>query len=154
MSTPTHPNSEISSQTVGAQSSQLPTPFPDDPYVAVRQTHLVDTDTESDQEETPSEVEEFQPLVSRAPLTDEEFEVSKPSDARITPSHSSASSNSTTPLLPGTDIKEKDEKRSQNNKTRLGMEKQEKTKSKSKPKPEKVNPSQPRQIQKSTCEEI
>ncbi|GJZ23511.1 hypothetical protein Tco_0560970 [Tanacetum coccineum] len=28
-----------------------------------------------------------------------------------------------------------------------------KTKSKSKPEPEKVNPSQPRQIQKSTCEE-
>ncbi|GKC15273.1 hypothetical protein Tco_1012055 [Tanacetum coccineum] len=54
----------------------------------------------------------------------------------------------------GTDIEEKDEKRSQNNKTGLGMEKQEKTKSKSKPKPEKVNPSQPRQIQKSTCEEI
>ncbi|GJV28348.1 putative ribonuclease H-like domain-containing protein, partial [Tanacetum coccineum] len=38
----------------------------------------------------------------------------------------------------GTDNQEKDEKRSQNDKTGLGMEKQKKTKSKSKPKPEKV----------------
>ncbi|GJR84459.1 retrovirus-related pol polyprotein from transposon TNT 1-94, partial [Tanacetum coccineum] len=37
----------------------------------------------------------------------------------------------------GTDIEEKDEKRSQNDKTGLGMEKKEKTKSKSKTKPEK-----------------
>ncbi|GKB26716.1 hypothetical protein Tco_0866117 [Tanacetum coccineum] len=44
----------------------------------------------------------------------------------------------------GTDIEEKDEKRSQNDKTGLRMEKQEKTKSKSKTRPEKVNPSQPR----------
>ncbi|GKC99709.1 hypothetical protein Tco_1169984 [Tanacetum coccineum] len=67
---------------------------------AVRQTHLVDTDIESDPEEAPSEIEEFQPLFSRAPITDEEFEVSKPSDTRITLSHSPASLNSTAPLLP------------------------------------------------------
>ncbi|GKA20837.1 hypothetical protein Tco_0700826 [Tanacetum coccineum] len=47
-----------------------------------------------------SEVEEFQPLVSRSPITDEEFKVSEPSDTRITLSHSSASSDSTAPLLP------------------------------------------------------
>ncbi|GJW90345.1 hypothetical protein Tco_0167898 [Tanacetum coccineum] len=33
-----------------------------------RQAHLVDTDTESDPEEAPSEIEECQPLVPRAPL--------------------------------------------------------------------------------------
>ncbi|GKC57046.1 hypothetical protein Tco_1084644 [Tanacetum coccineum] len=45
MSTPANFNSKIISQTVGGQSSRVPTPLPDDPYVAVR-----------------------------APLTDEEFE--------------------------------------------------------------------------------
>ncbi|GJZ25652.1 hypothetical protein Tco_0569905 [Tanacetum coccineum] len=40
-------------------------PLPDDPYVAVRQTQLVDTDTESDPEEAPSEVEELQSVGSR-----------------------------------------------------------------------------------------
>nr|GEY64844.1 hypothetical protein [Tanacetum cinerariifolium] len=44
------------------------------------------------------QIEEFQPLVSRAPHTDEEFEASEPSNTRITTSHSSASSDSTTPL--------------------------------------------------------
>nr|GEV74936.1 hypothetical protein [Tanacetum cinerariifolium] len=71
----------------------------DEPYVAVRQAHLVDTDTEFGPEEAPSEIEECQPLVPRAPLTDEEFEASEPSDTRITTSHSLASSNSTAPLL-------------------------------------------------------
>ncbi|GJW86615.1 hypothetical protein Tco_0161955 [Tanacetum coccineum] len=49
-------------------------PLPDDPYVAVRQTQLVDTDTESDPEEAPSEVEELQSVGSRVPLIGEEFE--------------------------------------------------------------------------------
>ncbi|GKA50721.1 hypothetical protein Tco_0743794, partial [Tanacetum coccineum] len=84
--------------TVGAQSSRVPTPLSDNPYVAVRQAHLVDTDTESDPKEAPLELVEFQPLFSRASLTDEEFEVLEPSDTRITPSHSSTSSNSTIPL--------------------------------------------------------
>ncbi|GJV09631.1 hypothetical protein Tco_1351172 [Tanacetum coccineum] len=78
----------------------MPTQLPDDPYVAVRQAHLVDMDTESEPEEAPSEIEEYQPLVSRAPLTDEEFEVSEPSNTRITSSHSLASSDSTVPLSP------------------------------------------------------
>nr|GEY67214.1 hypothetical protein [Tanacetum cinerariifolium] len=55
-----------------------------------RQTHLVNTNTQSDLEEAPLKVEEFQLLVSRAPLTDEEFEVLEPSDTRITSLHSSA----------------------------------------------------------------
>ncbi|GKC52614.1 hypothetical protein Tco_1075359 [Tanacetum coccineum] len=68
--------------------------------ITVRQTHLVDTDTESELEEPPSEIEECQPLVSKAPLTDEEFEVSEASDTKITSSHSSASSDSIIPLSP------------------------------------------------------
>ncbi|GKE38595.1 hypothetical protein Tco_1462000, partial [Tanacetum coccineum] len=39
---------------------------------------LVDTDTESDPDEAPSEAEESQPLGSRVPLISEEFEASKP----------------------------------------------------------------------------
>ncbi|GKE51509.1 hypothetical protein Tco_1486665, partial [Tanacetum coccineum] len=35
----------------------------DDPYVAVRQAQLVDTDTESEPEEAPSDAKESQPLV-------------------------------------------------------------------------------------------
>ncbi|GJS62879.1 hypothetical protein Tco_0677443 [Tanacetum coccineum] len=64
------------------------------------QAYLVDTDTESDPEEAPSEIEECQPLVPRAPLTDEEFEASEPSYTRITTSRSLASSDSTAPLSP------------------------------------------------------
>ncbi|GKA63566.1 hypothetical protein Tco_0763172, partial [Tanacetum coccineum] len=86
--------------TVGAQSSLVPTLLLDDPYMAVRQAHLVDTDTESEPEEAPSEIEECQPLVSRALLTDEEFEVSEPSDTRIVSSHSLTSSDPTAPLSP------------------------------------------------------
>ncbi|GKD18397.1 hypothetical protein Tco_1207555 [Tanacetum coccineum] len=105
MSTPAHFDSEIISQTVRAQSSRVPTPLPDDPYVApllvvpspvpssddlhltVGQAHTPATvDTESEPEEAPSETEEF--------------EASEPSDTRITSSHSSASSDSTAPLSP------------------------------------------------------
>ncbi|GJY68205.1 hypothetical protein Tco_0471187 [Tanacetum coccineum] len=50
--------------------------------------------------EAPSEEEESQPLGSRVPLTDEEFEASYPSGTRTDSSHSSASSDSTTSLLP------------------------------------------------------
>ncbi|GJW15617.1 hypothetical protein Tco_0019750 [Tanacetum coccineum] len=69
-------------------------------WLTVRQAQLVDTDTESDPEEAPSEAEESQPLGSRVPLVSEEFEAFKPSGTRTDSSHSSASSNSTTPLSP------------------------------------------------------
>ncbi|GKB25208.1 hypothetical protein Tco_0864609 [Tanacetum coccineum] len=72
-------------------------PF-DDPYVAVRQTRLVDT--KSEPEEAPSEVEELQSLGFRVPLMGEEFEAVEPSGTRIISSHSPASLNSTTPLSP------------------------------------------------------
>nr|GEX78482.1 hypothetical protein [Tanacetum cinerariifolium] len=63
-------------------------------------SYTATVDTDSELEEALSEIEEFLPLVSRAPLTDEEFEASKPLDTRTTSSHSSASSNSTAPLSP------------------------------------------------------
>ncbi|GKB65398.1 hypothetical protein Tco_0921584, partial [Tanacetum coccineum] len=61
---------------------------------------LVDTDTESDPEEAPSEAEESQPLGSRVPLISEEFEASEPSGTRTVSSYSLVSSNSTAPLSP------------------------------------------------------
>nr|GFC72307.1 hypothetical protein [Tanacetum cinerariifolium] len=109
----------IISQTVRDLSSRVPTPLPDDPYVAVRHAHLVDTNTESgpledlretgipqpllvtaEPKEAPLEIKESLTLVSRAPLTDEEFEASKPLDTRTTSLRSSASSDSTAPLSP------------------------------------------------------
>ncbi|GJY66623.1 hypothetical protein Tco_0468861 [Tanacetum coccineum] len=83
-----------------SESSRVPVPLPDDPYVAVRQTQLVDTDTESDPEEAPSEVEELQSVGSRVPLIGEEFEVVEPSSTRTDSSHSSSSSDYNTPLSP------------------------------------------------------
>ncbi|GJT53729.1 hypothetical protein Tco_0988783 [Tanacetum coccineum] len=82
------------------QSSRVPVPLPNDPYIAVRQAQLVDTDTESDPEEAPSEAEELHPLGSRVPLMSEEFEASKPSGTRTVSSHSLVSLDSTTPLSP------------------------------------------------------
>nr|GEU92645.1 hypothetical protein [Tanacetum cinerariifolium] len=70
----------------GAQSSRVPVPLPDDPYVAVRHAHLVDTDTESDPEEASSEVDESHPLGSRVPLMGKEFEASEPSGSYFSPS--------------------------------------------------------------------
>ncbi|GKF11894.1 hypothetical protein Tco_0049820, partial [Tanacetum coccineum] len=61
---------------------------------------LVDTDTESDLEEAPSEAEESQPLGSRVPLVGEKFKTFEPLDTRTNSSHSSALSDSTTPLSP------------------------------------------------------
>ncbi|GKB36288.1 hypothetical protein Tco_0881230 [Tanacetum coccineum] len=108
---------------------RVPTLLPDDPYVAVRQAHLVDTDTDSGPVEDLREKEVPQPLLvvpspvpslddlhltvgqahtpatvdtesepEEAPSKTEKFEASKPSDTRITSSHSSASSDSTAPL--------------------------------------------------------
>nr|GFA09958.1 hypothetical protein [Tanacetum cinerariifolium] len=82
-------------------SSELSSaPLPNNPYVAVRQAQLVDTDTESDPEEAPLEVEDSQPLGSKVPFMGKEFEASDPSSTRIVSSHSSASMDSTAPLSP------------------------------------------------------
>ncbi|GJW37996.1 retrovirus-related pol polyprotein from transposon TNT 1-94 [Tanacetum coccineum] len=74
MSTTTYVNSESITQADGAQSSQVPVPLPDDPYVAVRQAQV--------------------------PLMGEEFVVVEPLGTRTDSSHSSALSDSTAPLSP------------------------------------------------------
>ncbi|GKA96935.1 hypothetical protein Tco_0824829 [Tanacetum coccineum] len=66
--------------------------------LVVRQTQLVDI--ESEPKEAPSKTEELQSLGFRVPLMGEEFETVKPSGTRTDSSHSSASSDSTTPLSP------------------------------------------------------
>ncbi|GJU92268.1 hypothetical protein Tco_1304691 [Tanacetum coccineum] len=100
ISTLTYVDSETITQADEAQSSRVPVPLLDDPYVAVRQAKLVDTDNESDPEEAPSEAEEPQPLGSRVPLMSEEFEASEPSGTRTVSSHSLVSSDSNAPLSP------------------------------------------------------
>ncbi|GJX84576.1 hypothetical protein Tco_0335350 [Tanacetum coccineum] len=80
MSTLVFVNPEISTQADGAQSSRVPVPLPDDPYVAVRQAWLVDI--ESEPEEAPSKAEELQSLGSRIPLMGEEFVIVE-SSARV-----------------------------------------------------------------------
>ncbi|GJX95857.1 putative reverse transcriptase, RNA-dependent DNA polymerase [Tanacetum coccineum] len=63
MSTLAHFDSDIISQINKAQSSRVPTPLPNDPYVAIRQAHLVDTDIESRPLEDLRETEIPQPLL-------------------------------------------------------------------------------------------
>ncbi|GJX98331.1 hypothetical protein Tco_0355350 [Tanacetum coccineum] len=98
MSTTAYVDSETITQADKDQNSRVPVPLPYDPYVAVRQAQLVDTDIESDPEEAPSEAGESQPLGSRLPLMGEEFKASKPSGTRTIPSHSPTSSDSTASL--------------------------------------------------------
>ncbi|GKF67360.1 hypothetical protein Tco_0197039, partial [Tanacetum coccineum] len=57
-------------------------------------------DTESEPEEAPLEAEELQSLGSRVPLMGEEFEPFEAIGTRTDSSHSSGSSDSTTPLSP------------------------------------------------------
>ncbi|GJU91639.1 hypothetical protein Tco_1304062 [Tanacetum coccineum] len=60
-------------------------PSSDDLFLIVRHAYTpASIDTESEPEEAPSEIEELLPLVSKAPLTDEEFEASEPSYTRTT----------------------------------------------------------------------
>ncbi|GJX89378.1 hypothetical protein Tco_0341392 [Tanacetum coccineum] len=82
MSTPAYVDLETITLVKGAQSSRVPIPLPDDPYVAVRQVQLVDT--ESEPEEAPSVAEELQSLGSRVPPMGEEFKAFEPSEFRIT----------------------------------------------------------------------
>ncbi|GKF24597.1 hypothetical protein Tco_0076919 [Tanacetum coccineum] len=100
MSTPAYVDLETITQADRAQISRVPIPLHDDLYIVVRHAQLVDTDTESDPEEAPSETKESQPLGSRVPLVSGEFEAFEPSGTRTDSSHSSASSDSTTQLSP------------------------------------------------------
>ncbi|GKE15542.1 hypothetical protein Tco_1423119 [Tanacetum coccineum] len=105
MSTPVFVDPESSTQADGAQSSRVPAPFPEDPYEAIRQACLVETDTESEPSEDPIDTETPESphaVASPTPLPDstppachtKESEDSDTSDARST------SSDSTAPLSP------------------------------------------------------
>ncbi|GJR74692.1 hypothetical protein Tco_0087057 [Tanacetum coccineum] len=74
-----------------------------DPYVAVRQAQLVDTETESELKEAPSEAEKSQPLGSRVPFTGEEFEASEQS-VRAQPAMSPGLSASVTETMTLSDL--------------------------------------------------
>ncbi|GJR16013.1 hypothetical protein Tco_0798665 [Tanacetum coccineum] len=97
MSTPVFVDLEISTQVDGAQSPRAPIPFPKDPYEAIRQACLVETDTESEPFEDPVETEtpELPHTVASPTLLPnstpptrhaEELEDSDTSGARSTPS--------------------------------------------------------------------
>nr|GEX41145.1 hypothetical protein [Tanacetum cinerariifolium] len=66
MSTPAYVDSKTITLVNRAQSSRVPVPLRDDPYVAVRQAQLVDTESEPD--EAPLGAKELQSLGSRVPL--------------------------------------------------------------------------------------
>ncbi|GJT45047.1 hypothetical protein Tco_0953762 [Tanacetum coccineum] len=57
MSTLVFVDPEISTQADGAQSPQVPVPSPEDPYEAIRQAYLVETDTKSEPFKDPVETE-------------------------------------------------------------------------------------------------
>ncbi|GJW83038.1 hypothetical protein Tco_0471382 [Tanacetum coccineum] len=105
MSTLVFVDPEISTQADGAQSSRMPAPFPEDPYEAIRQACLVETDTESEPFKGPVETETPESphtIASPTSLPDntpptclaEESEDFDMSSARST------SSDSTAPLSP------------------------------------------------------
>ncbi|GJX12715.1 hypothetical protein Tco_0204473 [Tanacetum coccineum] len=105
MSTLVFVDPETSTQADRAQSSRVPAPFPEDPYKAIRQACLFETDTESKPFEGPVETETLDSphtIASPTLLPDstppachaEESEDSDTSGAKST------SSDSTTPLSP------------------------------------------------------
>nr|GEW27726.1 hypothetical protein [Tanacetum cinerariifolium] len=79
MSTSTYVDSETVTLADGAESSRVPVPLPNDPYVVVRQAQLVGTNIELEPEEAPSEADESQQLGPMVPLMGKEFEASEPS---------------------------------------------------------------------------
>nr|GFA61011.1 hypothetical protein [Tanacetum cinerariifolium] len=105
MSTPLFVNLESSTQADGAQSSRVPTTFPEDPYEAIRQAYLVEIDTEYEPFEDPIDTETPESPYAVASLTSlsdstppachtEELEDSDTSGAKST------SSDSIAPLSP------------------------------------------------------
>ncbi|GJZ70347.1 hypothetical protein Tco_0633897 [Tanacetum coccineum] len=63
MSTPVFVELEISTHADGAQSPRVPVPFPKDPYEAIRQAYLVETETP----ESPHTVASPTPLLDSTP---------------------------------------------------------------------------------------
>ncbi|GJT55599.1 hypothetical protein Tco_0990653 [Tanacetum coccineum] len=88
MSTLVSIDPNISTQADGAQSSRVPVPFPKDPYEAIRQAYLVETETL----ESPHTIASPTPLPdSTPPMSHAEDSVdSETSGARSTPSDSTA----------------------------------------------------------------
>ncbi|GJZ47448.1 hypothetical protein Tco_0601280, partial [Tanacetum coccineum] len=95
MSTPVFVDPKSSTQADGAQSSRVPIPLPKDPYEAIRQAYLVETDTKSEPfEDLGTESPESPHIVVSHVGHVEESESSKTSGV------GSTSSDSTTPLSP------------------------------------------------------
>ncbi|GKD98351.1 hypothetical protein Tco_1382248 [Tanacetum coccineum] len=92
MSTLVSIDPKISTQADGAQSSRVPVPFPEDPYEAIRQAYLVETETP----ESPHTVASPTPLPDSTPPT-RHAEDSMDFD---TPGARSTPSDSTIPLSP------------------------------------------------------
>ncbi|GKA93016.1 hypothetical protein Tco_0815002 [Tanacetum coccineum] len=95
---------ETISQTDRARSSRVPIPLPDDPYMAVRRAYLATiTDLESEPFNDFRETEIPHPLLIApllVPPSDDPCLIVGQNHTPITPSHSTASSDSTTPLSP------------------------------------------------------
>ncbi|GKC29710.1 hypothetical protein Tco_1037004 [Tanacetum coccineum] len=88
MSTPVFVDPEISTQVDGAQRPRVPVPFPEDPYEAIRQAYLVESETL----ESPHTVASPTPLPDSTPSTRHAKDLvdSDTSGARSTPSDSTA----------------------------------------------------------------
>ncbi|GKF97277.1 hypothetical protein Tco_0293098, partial [Tanacetum coccineum] len=104
MSTPVFVDPESFTQADGAQSSRVPVPLPEDPYEAIRQAHLVGTDTESEPIEDLGTESPKSPHNVASPIS---FPDSTPlvghveeSEGSDTSGAGSTSSDSTTPLSP------------------------------------------------------
>ncbi|GJZ36229.1 hypothetical protein Tco_0582046 [Tanacetum coccineum] len=69
MSTPVFVDPEVSTQVNGAQSSRVPVPLPKDPYEAIRQAYLDETNTESEPFEGPIDTETHESTLTVAPPT-------------------------------------------------------------------------------------
>nr|GEV57635.1 hypothetical protein [Tanacetum cinerariifolium] len=100
MSTSVFVDLEISTQADGAQSSRVPVPFPEDPYEAIRQVYLVETDTP----ESPHTVSSPTSLLDSTPPTRSAKDSvdSDTSGARSTPSDSTAPLSPDHPLTHAT----------------------------------------------------
>ncbi|GKE42653.1 hypothetical protein Tco_1469937 [Tanacetum coccineum] len=105
MYTPLFVNPESSTQADRAQSSRVPAPFPEDPYEAIRQACLVDTDAEFEPSEDPIDTETPESphaVASPTPFPDSTPPAchTKESEDSDTSGVRSTSSDSTAPLSP------------------------------------------------------
>ncbi|GJX06037.1 hypothetical protein Tco_0193969 [Tanacetum coccineum] len=109
-SPPATTNTETITPTDRSRGSPVPTPFPDDPYMLVRQAYLpIAPDTESEPLEAPSETKEPKPLYPTSappspdytpttPHTNDESEALETFETRVTSPHSTTPSADPTSL--------------------------------------------------------